>query len=157
MYNLHSSYQHCCTCTLPLPPSLHPLPLSPSLSHSLSLPPPLSLPLSPSPLSLPPSLGTGSPRRQRQRRTLEQQTAISPPQVSGSSQSGLDSVSLQSASSGGSGRDNVEDKGLTNDGNVVTKELNGEVRSMPISHSYTETLNEEVLLLVLQCSCTCTL
>ena len=103
------------------------------------LPLPLSLPP-----SHPPSLGTGSPRRQRQRKTLEQQTAISPPQVSGSSQSGLDSVSLQSASSGGSGRDNVEEKGLMNDGNVVTKELNGEVRSMPISHSYTETLNEEV-------------
>ena len=64
--------------------------------------------------------------------------------MSGSSQSGLDSVSLQSASSGGSGRDNVEEKGLTNDGNVVTKGLNGEVRSMPVSHSYTETLNEEV-------------
>ena len=92
--------------------------------------------------------------------------------MSGSSQSGLDSVSLQSASSGGSGRDNVEDKGLTNDGNVVTKELNGEVRSMPVSHSYTETLNEEVLLLVpctmfmyivdvhlhvhVTCTCTCT-
>lgn len=97
--------------------------------------------------SPPPSfLGTGSPRRQRQRKTLEQQTAISPPQVSGSSQSGLDSVSLQSASSGGSGRDNVEEKGLTNDGNVVTKELNGEVRILPVSHSYTETLNEEVQL-----------
>lgn len=96
----------------------------------------------------PPSLGTGSPRRHRQRKTLEQQTALSPPQVSGSSQSGLDSVSLQSASSGGSGRENVEEKGLTSDGNVVIKELNGDVRNnLPVSHSYSETLNDEVGLL----------
>ena len=108
------------------------------------------------------TVGSGSPRRQRQRKNLEQQTAISPPRVSGSSQSGLDSVSLQSASSGGSGqnpsnhtpeRENVEEKGLMNDGNVVIKELNGEVQSVPVSHSYTETLNEQVQLFLPCMSC----
>lgn len=61
---------------------------------------------------------------------------------------GLDSVSLQSASSSGSGQHtNVEEKGLLNDGNVVTKGLNGEVRSLADSSgvsSCTETPNDKV-------------
>lgn len=93
--------------------------------------------------------GTGSPRRQRQRKTLEQQTAITPSQISESSQSGLDSVSLQSAGSSGSGHHdtNSEEKGLINDRSTVTKGLNGEVRSLSDSsgiNSYTETPNEKV-------------
>ena len=107
------------------------------------------------------SPGSGSPRRQRQRTALEQQTAISPPQVSGSSQSGLDSVSLQSASSGGSGQhlgdstpenelqhhSNAVEKRYLKDEGVVVKELNGDVRSLSDSsgvNSYTEIPNEKV-------------
>ena len=71
--------------------------------------------------------------------------------MSDSTHSGLDSVSLQSASSGGSGQHeqhtNSEEKVLINDTHTVTKGLNGEVRSLSDSsgiNSYTETPNEKV-------------